>query len=269
MTTPVSLSPLIDIGLNLASGRFAKDWLAVIAHAQSVGVEKFILTGTSVSVSEEVARQASELGPHTAYFTAGIHPHRAEEWNAQTKTRLRNLLALPAAVAVGETGLDYNRDIAPRALQRKVFEHQVQLACELQMPLFLHERDAAEDLLAILDAHKRDLPACVIHCFTGGATQALAYVERGFYLGVTGWVGQSSRNAELLTAMPVIPANRLMLETDAPYLTPPGYRPAQSGRNEPAAMVLVAELAAKARGVSVAQVRADAYAATKAFFRLP
>jgi TatD DNase family protein len=269
MTKPSSLSPLIDIGLNLASGRFQRDWTGVVAQAQAVGVEKFILTGTSLSISEEVARRAAKLGPNTAYFTAGVHPHRAEEWDAKTAPRLRELLALRAAVAVGETGLDYNRDIAPRSLQRKVFEHQVQLACELQMPLFLHERDAAADLLAILDAHKAQLPPCVVHCFTGGAAQALAYVERGFYLGVTGWVGQSSRNAELLTAMPVIPANRLMLETDAPYLTPPGYRPAQPGRNEPAAMVLVAELAAKARGVPVSQVRADAYTATKEFFRLP
>lgn len=269
MTTPLPLSPLIDIGLNLASGRFQRDWTAVIAQAQAVGVEKFILTGTSLSISEEVARRAAKLGPDTAYFTAGVHPHRAEEWNSQTEERLRELLELPTAVAVGETGLDYNRDIAPRALQRKVFEHQVQLACDLQMPLFLHERDASVDLLAILDAYKSKLPPCVVHCFTGGAAQARAYIERGFYLGVTGWVGQSSRNAELLTAMPEIPANRLMLETDAPYLTPPGYRPTQPGRNEPAAMVLVAELAAKARGVPVAQVRADAYAVTKEFFRLP
>lgn len=269
MTKFAPFSPLIDIGLNLASGRFQRDWESVVVQAQAAGVERFILTGTSVSVSEQVARQAAKLGPQTAYFTAGVHPHRAEEWDEKTEQRLRTLLALPAAVAVGEAGLDYNRDIAPRAVQRKIFEHQVQLACELQKPLFLHERDAAEDLLAILDAHKKQLPACLVHCFTGGAAQAKAYIDRGFYLGVTGWVGQSSRNAELLRAMPVIPANRLMLETDAPYLTPPGYRPTQPGRNEPAAMVLVAELAAKARGVPVSQVRADAYAVTKEFFRLP
>jgi TatD DNase family protein len=269
LNTSSSLSPLIDIGLNLASGRFQRDWAAVITQAKAVGVEKFILTGTSVSISEEVARRASKLGPKTAYFTAGVHPHRAAEWDARTEQNLRDLLALPTAVAVGETGLDYNRDAAPQSLQRKVFEHQVRLACELQMPLFLHERDAAADLLAILDAYKGVLPPCVVHCFTGGAAQALEYLERGFYLGVTGWVGQSSRNAELLTAMPVIPANRLMLETDAPYLTPPGYQSTQPGRNEPAAMVLVAELAAKARSVPVAQVRADAYAVTKEFFRLP
>jgi TatD DNase family protein len=267
MTAP--LSPLIDIGLNLASGRFQRDWTKVIDQAKAVGVEKFILTGTSVSGSEDVARMAAKLMPGTAYFTAGVHPHRAEEWDKASEQTLRGLLVQRAAVAVGETGLDYNRDIAPRALQRKVFEYQVQLACELQMPLFIHERDAAVDLLAILDAHKANLPRCVVHCFTGGAAQAQAYIERGFYLGVTGWVGQSSRNADLLTAMPLIPANRLMLETDAPYLTPPGYRPAQPGRNEPAAMVQVAELAAKARGVPVAQVRADAYAVTKEFFRLP
>jgi TatD DNase family protein len=261
--------PLIDIGLNLASPRFSSDWQAVVARAQEAGVAKFILTGTSLAISEDVARLADKMGAGVAFFTAGVHPHRASELTDATLAQLRRLLANPRALAVGEAGLDYHRDLSPRAVQRAAFEAQVLLACELQKPLFIHEREAAPDLLTILDDHKANLPACVVHCFTGDERQAEEYLIRGFYLGVTGWVGQNGRNKGLLRALPTIPADRLMLETDAPYLTPPGYLPPVAGRNEPAAMARVAELVAKVRGSSVEEVRADAYAATMRFFRIP
>jgi TatD DNase family protein len=260
---------LIDIGLNLGSPRFSRDWEDVVARAHAAEVTKFILTGTSMSMSLWVGQLAERLAPGTAYFTAGVHPHKASEVTDDTIAELRVLLAHPLAVSVGETGLDYNRDLSPRPVQRAAFEAQVALACELQKPLFLHERDAAADLLAILGNHKDRLPDCVVHCFTGDEVQAKAYLDRGFYLGVTGWVGQNGRNKSLLRALPSIPSDRLMLETDAPYLTPPGYVPPISGRNEPAAMERVAELVAKVRGVSSEQVRMDAYAATMRFFRLP
>lgn len=261
-------TPLIDIGLNLASHRFARDWQQVATRAHAAGVEKFILTGTSLKVSKEMAALSDKLPPGTAYFTAGVHPHYASELDAAGLAVLRKLISHPNAVAVGETGLDYNRDLSPRSVQRAAFEAQVDLACAVQKPLFLHEREAADDLLAILDTFKDRLPRCVVHCFTGSEAVARKYVERGFYIGITGWVGQKNRNQDLLQALQAIPPERTMLETDAPYLTPPGYVPSISGRNEPAAMSRVAELLAVARGVPVEQVRADAYAATLLFFGL-
>ncbi|UOD29015.1 TatD family hydrolase [Massilia violaceinigra] len=261
-------SPLIDIGLNLASHRFTSDWKQVIARAHEAGVERFILTGTSLKISREVAVLTEKMAPGTAFFTAGIHPHYASGLDADALAGLRSLLSHPNAVAVGETGLDYNRDLSPRNVQRAALEAQVELACTLGKPLFLHEREAADDLLAILDNFKDRLPKCVVHCFTGNETVARQYVERGFYLGITGWVGQKNRNQDLLRALQAIPPERTMLETDAPYLTPPGYRPDIAGRNEPAALARVAELLAMARGVPVEQVRADAYAASLAFFGL-
>lgn len=260
--------PLIDIGLNLASHRFTRDWKQVVARAHAAGVERFILTGTSLKTSKEVALLTTKMAEGSAYFTAGVHPHYASELTPATITSLRELLKHPHAVAVGETGLDYNRDLSPRAVQRAAMEAQVLLACELQMPLFLHEREASSDLLAILDNCKDRLPKCVVHCFTGTAKVAQQYVDRGFYLGITGWVGQKNRNQDLLEALKAIPPERTMLETDAPYLTPPGFAPAVPGRNEPAAMARVAELLAIARGVSVETVRRDAYAATTEFFGL-
>ncbi|CUI03085.1 TatD family hydrolase [Massilia antarctica] len=260
--------PLIDIGLNLASHRFTHDWKEVIARAHDAGVARFILTGTSLKTSKEVALLTEKMAPGSAYFTAGIHPHYASGFGADALAQLRALLSHPNAVAVGETGLDYNRDLSPRPVQRAALEAQVDLACTVGKPLFLHEREAAPDLLAILDNFKDRLPNCVVHCFTGSETVARQYVERGFYLGITGWVGQKNRNRDLLRALEVIPPERMMLETDAPYLTPPGYAPHIAGRNEPAALPRVAELLAIGRGVPVEQVRADAYAATMAFFGL-
>lgn len=260
------ISPLIDIGLNLANHRFTSDWQQVVARAHAAGVERFVLTGTSLKISQEVALLTEQMAPGTAYFTAGVHPHYATELTADGLARLRELLSHPNAVAVGETGLDYHRDLSPRAVQRAALEAQVALACTVNKPLFLHERDAAPDLLAILDNFKDRLPRCVVHCFTGTEAIAREYIERGFYVGITGWVGQKKRNQDLLQALQAIPPERAMLETDAPYLTPPGYAPGIAGRNEPAALPRVAELLAIARGVPVEQVRADAYAASKKFF---
>ncbi len=264
----MSTSPLIDIGLNLANHRFASDWEQVVASAHDAGVERFILTGTSLKISGEAALLTEKMSPGTAYFTAGVHPHYASELGPDSLAQLRELLSHPNAVAVGETGLDYNRDLSPRDVQRAALEAQVDLACMLNKPLFLHEREASPDLLAILGNFNNRLPKCVVHCFTGTEAEALQYIERGFYVGITGWVGQKKRNQNLLQALQVIPPARTMLETDAPYLTPPGFVPSVAGRNEPAALARVAELLAIARGVPVEQVRADAYAATTTFFGL-
>ena len=268
VSAPVPIAPLIDIGLNLANHRFAGDWEQVVQRAHGAGVERFILTGTSLKISREAAVLTEKMAPGSAYFTAGVHPHYACELGADTIAHLRALLSHPNAVAVGETGLDYHRDLSPRHVQRAALEAQVELACTLYKPLFLHERDAAHDLLAILDNFKERLPRCVVHCFTGPEAVARQYIERGFFVGITGWVGQKNRNKDLLLALQAVPAQRIMLETDAPYLTPPGYVPGTPGRNEPAALARVAELLAIARGVPVEQVRADAYAASMSFFGL-
>lgn len=261
-------SPLIDIGLNLANHRFTPDREQVVARAHAAGVAHFILTGTSLKISQEVALLTEKMAPGTAHFTAGVHPHYATELTADGLADLRELLSHPNAVAVGETGLDYNRNLSPPNVQRAALEAQVDLACTVNKPLFLHEREAATDLLAILDNFKDRLPRCVVHCFTGDEAIAQQYIERGFYVGITGWVGQKKRNQDLLRALQVIPPERMMLETDAPYLTPPGYTPSVAGRNEPAALPHVAELLAIARGVPVEQIRADAYAASIKFFGL-
>jgi TatD DNase family protein len=262
---------LIDIGLNLASKKFANDWRRVLARAKDAGIHRVILTGTTLAGSAESAKLAEAIGVDAGYFTAGVHPHYSAAFSDDRHghlATLRTLLDHPQAVAVGETGLDYNRDLAPRSVQRDVFEAHVDLACAVQKPLFLHERDAHVDLLAILNNQAQQLPRCVVHCFTGDEEKARAYLDAGCYLGITGWIGQKRRNQDLLKALPFIPRDRLMMETDAPYLTPPGYKEPVAGRNEPAALLRVAELLAEARGETLEQVQIDTYATTCSFFGL-
>lgn len=265
MTTSLFLT---DIGLNLASAQFARDRTEVLARGRAAGVGRFILTGVTLQSSDESAALCEHLGgPNDCYYTAGVHPHYANTLDKAGLERLRRLLRHPRAVAVGETGLDYFRDLSPRAVQRKGFEAQIAIAIESGKPLFLHERQAHDDFLAVLDSFGQQLPASVVHCFTGDEVEAARYIERDFYLGITGWVGQRKRNAALLRALKVIPLDRILLETDAPYLMPDAYVPPQPRRNEPAAMLLVAQLVADAKKVPVGELVAQVEENTCRFFQ--
>lgn len=224
---------LIDIGVNLLNKRFHKDREAALNRALEAGVQRMILTGTSVQGSQASADYAA-MYPDVLYATAGIHPHDASEFGPETAAVLKNLAQRPEVVAIGECGLDFNRDFSPRPQQLKAFEAQVALACELQMPLFLHERDAHEPFLNLLKGFS-DLPQAVVHCFTGEKKALENYLEAGFYIGITGWVCDERRGLDLQKLVPLIPYERLMIETDAPYLTPRDMRPKpKGGRNEPA-----------------------------------
>lgn len=206
------------------------------------------------------------LGPRL--LTAGVHPHYSGTLDRNGVEKLRKLLQDPLAVAVGETGLDYYRDLTPRLAQQDSFRRHIELACWLNKPMFLHERGAHDDFLRILDEFGAALPTCVVHCFTGTEAQAREYIRRGFFLGVTGWVGQAKRNKDLLAALPLIPRDKLLLETDAPYLAPDRYKYHTPGRNEPDAMPVVAELVAAALGITLDELAASVNQNTLDFFRL-
>jgi TatD DNase family protein len=266
MKTPSTKHRFIDIGLNLANKQFTSDWRDVVERARDVGVERVVLTGTSVKNSQQCQDLAAQLPDGSAYFTAGVHPHSASLVGRGDMQRLEELLQDPRAVAVGETGLDFDRDFSPRAAQRDSFQRHIELACKTGKPLFLHERCAHEDFLRILDEAGTSLPPCVVHCFTGSRSEAEEYIKRGFYLGITGWAGQARRNADLLLALPVIPADRLLLETDAPYLAPDGYKGKVSRRNEPDAMPAIARCVAAVLRVDLDNFVDTAYRNTVRFF---
>ncbi|WP_145948761.1 TatD family hydrolase [Paenibacillus sp. Y412MC10] len=258
--------PIIDIGVNLMNSSFDRDREEVLARAAEAGVEQLIITGTSVESSEEAAHYAKSY-PGRLFSTAGVHPHDAKDCGPDTAERLRRLAGLPEVVAIGECGLDYNRDFSPRDVQRRWFEEQLRLAEELDMPLFLHERDASADFAAMLKDHPALIQRAVVHCFTGSAEELYTYLEMGLHIGITGWICDERRGGHLRELVREIPLDRLMIETDAPYLTPRDLRPKpKSGRNEPAFLAHILGVVADCRGEEPATLAAATVRTTRRFF---
>lgn len=263
-----SMERLIDIGVNLCDKSFASDLPDVMKDAADVGVDRMVITGTTLAGSHAAQALASEH-PGKLWCTAGIHPHNAKDFDGSTIHTLRKLAATPEVVAIGECGLDYNRNFSDPEAQRRCFEAQVELACELEMPLFLHERDAIADQLEILGRHRTRIPKAVAHCFTGSADNLRAYLELDIYIGITGWICDERRGTHLRELVGEIPLDRLMLETDAPYLMPRTIRPRpKSRRNVPAYLPYVLATVAESLGMSESEVATATTATAIEFFGL-
>lgn len=259
---------LVDIGVNLVDKSFASDLDETMRRAHEAGVTKMVITGTSEERSVAALALAA-AHPGRLWSTAGVHPHHAKDASDQTMAALSALASRPEVVAIGECGLDYNRDFSPRPIQRKCFEAQVELACALKMPLFLHERDATTDQLEILRRHQSRLPDAVIHCFTGEAKALRAYRELDLFIGITGWICDERRGKHLHELIREIPLDRLMLETDAPYLLPRTIVPKpKSRRNEPCNLTYVVSTVSTCLGRSEADVAAATTANALRFFGL-
>lgn len=263
---------LIDIGVNLTNSSFHDQQAAIVERAVEAGVAQMVLTGTSLEVSAEaleLCQRLDEAG-QSLFSTAGVHPHDASHWNSGSERQLRELLAQPRVVAVGECGLDFNRDFSPRPAQEKALEAQLALAVELRLPVFLHEREASERLLAILKDYRDQLPAAVVHCFTGERQALFAYLDQDLHIGITGWICDERRGTHLHPLVGNIPEGRLMLESDAPYLLPRSLRPKpKNGRNEPAFLPEVLREVALHRHETAAHTAAHTSACARAFFGLP
>ncbi|MDK9358026.1 3'-5' ssDNA/RNA exonuclease TatD [Lelliottia sp. V106_10] len=241
---------MFDIGLNLTSSQFAKDRDEVVARAFAAGVKGLLLTGTNLQESEH-AKQLAQ-GFERCWSTAGVHPHDSSHWTDESAATLYALAKTPEVVAIGECGLDFNRNFSTPAEQERAFTAQLALAAELGMPVFMHCRDAHERFLALLEPWLDKLPGAVLHCFTGSRQEAMDCLNRGLSLGITGWVCDERRGLELRELLPVIPADRLLVETDAPYLLPRDMRPKPaSRRNEPAYLGHILERIAHWRGEEV------------------
>jgi TatD DNase family protein len=258
---------LIDIGSNLTHDSFAHDRDAVIASALEAGVRHQVVTGADVASSIQAAALAAAHPAHLS-STAGVHPHHAQSFDA-AGSELSGLLRRPEVVAVGECGLDYYRDFSPREVQRQAFHRQLERAAEVGKPVFLHQRDAHADFIAILREHGAR-HAGVAHCFTAGGTELAHYLELGLAIGITGWICDERRGSHLAPLMRAIPAERLLLETDGPYLLPRDLKPApRTRRNEPAFLSHIAARVAHERGESLATLAQSSSAAARALFRLP
>lgn len=263
------ISGLIDIGVNLTDPQFDSDRPAVIERAQQAGISGMLLTATCRENWPQVIALARQY-PRLMRTTAGVHPHHAGEWQDQHSTELAALLQLPEVVAVGETGLDFNRCFSTPAEQERAFEAHLALAAASGKPLFLHERDASVRMLALLRDWKDQLPGGVLHCFTGDRQSLFAYLDLGLHIGLTGWLCDERRGTHLWPLVSQIPADRLLLETDAPWLLPRNLQPKpKKRRNEPAFLPWVLQQLAQLRQEPVSQLARQTASNAQRLFGLP
>ena len=220
---------MFDICVNLQSERFNQDRDEVIENAFQNGVQYIALTGSNLA-SSHFSMEYSQKNPDRFCATAGIHPHEASSFNTKLWEELSGLAKNPLCKAVGECGLDYFRNISDPGIQRECFRAHIQLAKELQKPLFLHQRDAFQDFIDILDQEAPEVPV-VVHCFTDGKDEIQELLRRDYFVGITGWICDDRRNHSLLEAISYLPLEKMMIETDSPWLTPRHLKKVR--RNEP------------------------------------
>ncbi|WP_411267960.1 TatD family hydrolase [Ketobacter sp.] len=259
---------LVDIGVNLTDKAFANDLDQVLVEARQAGVNQLIVTGTNLQESRQAVALCRQHGPGL-WCTAGVHPHNAKEWSDRHYQALKALLEDPLVVAMGETGLDFNRNFSPPQQQLFAFEEQLKLAAETGMPLFLHERDAHEAQLKLLQQYRSQLHGGVIHCFTGSAEELDHYLELDLYVGITGWICDERRGLHLQELIHRIPPQRLLLETDSPYLLPRTLRPKpKSRRNEPRHLAHITEQIAPMLGTDPTSLAAQTTRNAATLFKL-
>lgn len=257
---------LIDIGVNLAHDSFDADHDEVIRRATKAGVSRMVLTGSSES-SNVAALSLARSHPGKLWSTAGLHPHHASEYNDNLHASIRSLLDEPEVVAVGECGLDYFRNLSPRDAQRIAFERQLDLATESGLPVFLHQRDAHVEFVDILKPRLDGLTRAVAHCFTGTESELCELLDLGLYVGITGWICDERRGSHLKDIVHLIPHDRLMIETDAPYLLPRSLSPKpRTHRNEPMWLVEILRVIAEARGEALETLAAATTHTAEEFF---
>lgn len=258
---------LVDIGANLGNRAFGRDLPSVLERAQEAGVSQIVITGTTADGSEQACQLALSR-PGQLYSTAGVHPHHAAELDPVALAQLAVLLSHEVVVAVGETGLDYYRDLSPRPVQREAFEAQLQLAADHKLPLFLHQREAHSDFIAIIKAWRRRLGPVVLHCFTDNRRALFDCLDQDLHIGITGWICDQRRGQQLQSMVKEIPADRLLIETDSPYLTPRDLE-RNSRRNEPANLPHIAAAVASCRNETLSAVATATTANARRFFGLP
>ena len=259
---------LIDIGVNLTNKRLSVDLEGILERAAAVGVNQLIVTGTSLEHSRMAIAQCERF-PDQLFCTCGIHPHDAKEWNAETRAELESMISHPSVRAIGETGLDFNRDFSPRETQIEVFRQQLELAASSQKPLFLHQRDAFDTFYSLLKEYRGQLGDIVAHCFTDDKDSLFALLELNCHIGITGWICDERRGRELQALVKYIPPDRLMLETDAPYLLPRDLPQKPSSKtNLPEYLPHILQTVARLQGKSIPLLADEVLTTTQRFFRI-
>lgn len=254
-----------DSGINLFSEQFADDREQVIARSKSAGIDKHLLIASDLAECQQNLHWCQQHSD--SYTTAGVHPHQAGQVEANWLQQLQSILTEYPIVAVGECGLDFNRNFSSQDAQVDVFTKQLQLAKALQLPVYLHERDAFDTQLQLLKDHA--ICHGIAHCFTGDTTQLKAYLDLGLYIGITGWLCDERRNQTLVEALSYLPLDRICLETDAPFLLPRNLSPKpKSRRNEPAYLIAIASQLAQLKAIPLQQVETQCWQNSLTLFHL-
>jgi TatD DNase family protein len=223
---------MIDIGANLTHESFSKSIDTVVSRANESGVSHIIVTGACIKSSEDAIILTTQYD--SLFSTVGIHPHNAKLFTNEDIDYIKELSKKSNVVAIGECGLDYNRNFSNKNDQIICFNSHIEVAVDLDMPLFLHQRDAHQDMINHLDEYRSRNIKGVLHCFTGGLSELNNYLDRGYYIGVTGWLCDLKRGEALRECIRHLPLDRLLIETDAPYLIPKNLAVMPKNRlNEP------------------------------------
>ena len=239
---------MIDIGVNLNHSLFLDDLQKTLDEAASQGVNGMICIASDLDESRLLGKYTQSH--NRLWQTLGCHPHQAKTWQTTSKQQIKELMLTLKPVAIGETGLDFNRNYSTPDQQRLAFEQQIELADEVSLPLYLHERDAHQEMINYLEQCPDIAKRSVIHCFTGSIDELDNYLALGVHIGITGWVCDERRGTDLQAAVPHIPLDRILLETDAPYLLPRNIRP-RPKKNHPKYLPYVARKVAELRNMDV------------------
>jgi len=251
---------VIDIAVNLLHPQFDDDRAEVLNRARAAGVTELLVTATDLDMTGKAIDYCSS---HDLFCTAGVHPHDAKEAPADLAIRLARLASSQRVKAIGETGLDFNRNFSPPEVQQAVFEIHLEVAEEIRLPVFVHDRDSEGAVYRTLSDHADNLTGIVVHCFTGSERDLKRYLALGAHIGITGWICDERRGEELRSLIGQIPLERLLIETDAPFLLPHDApsdwhqrhtHGASKRRNEPALLPVIAARIARELGLEAAEI---------------
>tara|TARA_Y100000816_G_scaffold17232_1_gene11295 strand:+ start:1320 stop:2117 length:798 start_codon:yes stop_codon:yes gene_type:complete len=262
-----SRPPFIDIGVNLTHDQLLDNIDKVINDMIDANVNNAIITSSCIDETYK-ALEIIDKYPSIFYTTVGFHPHNAKEFKESNISIIKKLLDNKDVVAIGECGLDFYREYSTKREQVNCFEHHLFLASETKKPLFLHERDAFNDFYDMLKNHCDNLQNFVVHCFTGNKSNLIKYLDLGAYIGLTGWLTDTNRGSHLKDIIKFIPHDRIMIETDAPYLIPHNMNFKHDGMNKPAYLPYVAEAVALSMDLELNYLSTITIENTKKFFNL-
>jgi len=258
---------LIDIGANLTHPELYNQLDKIVENLKAANIKKVIITSSNLG-DTKTALDIINLYPDLFYTTIGFHPHNAKDFSLEDIDKIHEYGKDKKIVAIGECGLDYYREYSTKEQQIYCFEEQLSIAESLKLPLFLHERHAHKDFTKILKSHINKIKNCVVHCFTGTENELKVYLDMGCYIGITGWISDTNRGKHLHDLLEYIPEDRLMIETDAPYLIPHNLPFKHNGINEPSFLNFVAQTIAECLNKDINVIKEVTYNNTKKFFSI-